>query len=285
MGLDDILNLEKDYILEDFKKESYKNRLEILSKSVNLIPRAILHTCLSYGKVYTNEIELFDEFLRCLGISYKEFQRNKRLYRGLMPINPSTYWGYVSLNSKGEGPMVRIGLLKRVQITPESYGYTLTPFGEYMKPFVSYILKKCAELDIDPWELFGQISGREGKRPSINSIEILKYIYEGGEVSVGKIARATYMSSGSLNSCLKRFEKLGLIEYKNPFNRNKIPKAYRVNKEKIRDTLECLENPECKKEVIRVYRYIPYRMAKKVLEYLKNKSEGVSDCKGIFKVA
>jgi len=107
----------------------------------------------------------------------------------------------------------------------------------------------------------------EKKKSFIITIKILSYIYGEENISIGKIARAINVSEDHLKRYyLKKFEQLGLIEYKS-FSR-----GYMINKKKIVNALECLENPECKKETIKIY-YIPYKMTKRVLEYLRNKSE------------
>jgi len=269
MNLDNVINLGRNYTLEDFKRESLERRLEILTTLVNSIPRALLHQALVYRRVYTSGRELLEEFLRYLGIPLDEFMREKDFYKDYIPVDPRTYWDYVSTDKKGRGTMTRINLVTEVQITPKRVGYTLTSFGENIKGFVAYILKKYAEYEINPWELFGQTIEGEEKRIPICSIEMLRYIYEKKETSRNDMAKNFILTTplSSLPIYLARFHKLGLIEYSSILSRRKETKKYRINRGKLEDLLKCLEDEECNKEISYRY-YIGRNIARMIINYL-----------------
>lgn len=248
-------NFGTDYTLEDFEKESLDRRLEILTTAVSSIPVSILHLSLQYGKVYKSGKKLLEDLLDYLNIPPEKFMKEKKSYRIYIPTSPKTYWNYISINKSEEGIMARINLVTKVKITPKT-GYTLTSFGEALKPFVAYILKKYAEYEINPEELF--------RKYPVDSIKILENICKEENIAISKMKKIINMySSLSKDFYLKKFERLGLIKY------NRGP-THAINKEKIEEILQCLDNEECKKEITSTYRYIPYRMTRRVLEYLKN---------------
>jgi len=267
MNSDDIVNLGKDYTLKDFERESLERRLEILATSVNLIPRALLLLSLEYGKVYTSGRDLLYSLLGYLRIPLYEFSREKTIIQYYIPVSPRAYWGYVSTDIKGKGAMTGINLVTRIQITPEKVGYRLTTFGEIIKSFVAYILKKCAEYEINPWELFGHTPKRGEERSTVYSIKILKYIYEKGETSSNDIIRDLNFSSIVIQNYLSRFRKLGLIEYVYITSKYGEAKKYRINRDKLEDILRCLEDEECRSDATYIYK-APGNIAKRVISYL-----------------
>jgi len=280
MGLDDIINFGEDYTLDDFKREPFEIRLEILTTALNLIPRALLHLSLEYGMVYTSGQELLRALLRYLGISFEEFIRKREYYRDYLPVNQFTYWAYVSTDIKGKGTMTRINLVTRIQITPEKVGYTLTTFGKIMKPFVAYILKKCTEYEINPWELFGHTQKRGEERSPVNIIRILKYIYENEKVSINDIATNLGLSSLSINRHLSRLKKLGLVDYKFVATNYGEAKVYRVNRDKLEDTLRCLEDEKCRKYT--KYGYISANIIKFIIDYIIRNNKSIITTKELL---
>jgi len=237
-NLDNIL--KNDYTIEDFKKEPFERKLEILTMAVNTIPKSLLLLSLEPGRVYTSGSELLESLLKYLNISIEEFRRNKEFYKNYMPIGASTYWGYVSTDTWNGGIMTKINLTTRVHITPEEVGYALTSFGRDMQPFVAYILKRCAKYEINPWVLFGRTSGPWKKRIPVISVEILKNIYEKEEV---KDESKVYTFKGFAIYTLNRFKQLGLIEKMQDGTFRITKKGRRVYKEIIRPILEVATNP------------------------------------------
>jgi len=280
MNSDDIVNFGKDYTLKDFEREPLERRLEILATSVNLIPRALSLLSLKPKKVYTSGQELLKDLLRYLGISFEEFIREKESYRWYLPVSQSTYWVYVSTDIKGKGTMTKINLVTRIQITPEKVGYTLTTFGEIMKPFVAYILKKCTEYEINPWELFGHTQKRGEERSPVNIIRILKYIYENEKVFINDIATNLGLSSSSINRYLSRLKKLGLVDYKFVTTSYGEAKVYRVNRDKLEDTLRCLEDEKCRKHT--KYNYIPVNTIRFIIDYIIRNNKSIITTKELL---
>jgi len=247
--------LKNDYTLEDFKKESFDRRLEMLTTAVDLIPRALLLLSLEYGKVYTRNIELKVALLRYLGISLTEFRRNKNAYAPYLPMGTSAYLSYVEPQIKGGGAMTKAKLTTKVWTSTKKHGYALTSFGKDIKPFVSYILKKCAEYKINPSELFGKTLESGGKRGPMISIKMLKYVYEKGEAYIVDIAKDLGLSLESpvIENHLLGFKELGLIEYRGFIHYPELAKRYpiiritekgrKVYEEIIKPILEVAESP------------------------------------------
>jgi len=237
MGLDEMLKFN-DYTLEDFKKESYERRLETILKMVDSINKAVLHVYLVPNKVYTYKIEVLGDTLKCLNI-LEEFQRNREIARGIASVLYDIYeLSDISVVAKGMG-----------------YNYILTSFGKDMQSFVSYILKKYSELDVDlsPLLTLTVEERRRGKDP----LEVFRLIYKKGMIWRAEIEEM--FPRFPVYRYLVLFDRLGLVERL----------RYEVNRKIIKDVLECLEDLDCQK----MYKVVivSFSLFKKAVEYLKDK--------------
>ncbi|MEM5814987.1 MAG: winged helix-turn-helix transcriptional regulator [Candidatus Aenigmatarchaeota archaeon] len=239
----------RDYTLNDFSKEPFERRIEAITTTINHIIKAMVLLALDKSKIYTNGREIQKDFLRYLGIPLDEFCNNEDKYKNLLPVGSFSYRQYIDDRKKEQGILTKMNMT-RIAITPEKTGYIMTSLGGEMKGFVAYILKKCYELKIDPWELLGCTKSVKGKRASIDSIKIIQYINEGLDTSQ-EIAKKCGITGGSIHNALKRFEKLGIIEYDYLAVRRGEKKIYKVDKERLEELKKRVDTEEFKKEIKR----------------------------------
>jgi len=199
----------------------------------------VLHVCLVPNKVYTDRIEILGDALKCLDI-LEEFQRNREIARGIAYALYDIY---------------ELGDISIVAKDPKYNYITLTSFGKDMQSFVSYILKKYSELNVDLSPLLYVTVEERGRRR--DPLEVLRLIYEKGEIWRAEIEDK--FPRFPVYRYLVLFDGLGLVERL----------RYQVNREMIKDVLECLENLDCQKR----YRtsIVSFGLFKKAIEYLKDK--------------
>ncbi|MEM4461088.1 MAG: helix-turn-helix domain-containing protein [Nanopusillaceae archaeon] len=261
----------KDYTLDDFSKEPFEKRLEIVATAVNHPIRAMVFLALKESKVYTSGREVLEDFLFYLGIPLEEFNNNKSKYKNLMPVSTRTYQAYIDDRIENEGTLTRINMFTKIAITPEEIGYAMTSFGEEMKGFVAFILKKCCELEIDPWKLFGCTIAPKGKRAPVDSIKIIECIDKGLNNSQ-KIAERCGMGGRPLHNHLKRLEDLGIVKYECLTPRRGERKIHEINKDRLKEFENRIDSKEFKNEIKRKYPYFgKWGVLKKVLLNLSSK--------------
>jgi len=258
------MDYRKDYTLEDFRRKPLETRLDEVIRAITPLPKSLLYLALESEGVYKSGQDLQKALSKYLGIPIKRGEP----YEIPMSLNPNTYLRYLS-NDITELAITGVSPFIRVQVTPEKVGYTPTDFLKNIKPFIAYILKKCAEYGIDPQKLFGRPSRVKGKTSFMYTIKILEYIYEKGETSQSDIAKILNLptSHNIIYSRLFAFKKLGLIEYRSTSTNYSRFKVYRVNKDKLEEMLSCLEDKKCKRKATYLY-MVSTNIAREVIRYL-----------------
>ena len=253
----------RDYTLEDFKQETLNRRKEILSVSANYIPRTLTLLSMKSGKTYYAPSELYADILGY--ISFGVWLRGKKKYGNPFP-SPDACWQYIkeSESTIGFGILTKMKMVARVG----DDGYKLTSFGEIIKGFITYLLKKCAEIYINP-EILGSSTEVEGKRGCIGTIDIIELLSKNKEgITLSDIRKYAEQNYLSIYSRLQRLNKYGLVECISAAQLEGKTKIYRVNKQNVEKFMS-LNIEEMKEEFRKIHPRFPKRIPiPKILQYL-----------------
>ena len=202
-----------DYTLEDFKRESPERRREILVVSIVDIPRALVLLAMDSHVVYQFPNELYANVYERYFLG--DCSSSLKKYRSFFPRRNSC-WGYVDDRRSNYGSLTKEGITTKVKTSTGDIGYRLTSFGEMIKGFAAYCLKKYAMLDFNP-SMMSYDRKYDESGSYIRRMRILQFLIEnGGTASLFSIGNAIGALPSLIYPTADGLKQYGLVEYENP---------------------------------------------------------------------